>query len=38
MLNDDHQEMVFNDGCPHIFVSESVFVGDAKYLSEASKL
>ena len=29
---------MLNDGLPHVFVSDSVFVGDAKYLSEASKL
>ena len=26
------------DGFPHMLVSDSVFVGDAKYLSEASIL
>ena len=26
------------DGFPHMLVSDSVFVGDSKHLSEASKL
>ena len=29
---------VLYDGFPHLLGSDPVFVGDAKYLSEASKL
>ena len=31
-------EIILYDGFPHMLVCDSVFVGDAKYLSEGSKL